>query len=142
MSVLDLHEITALRARCLDLLQNRYLILHNYLNSLTEEDLLEIYVEVTTTGDWSTFEACKATIDARIKAYKDDTTKSGQIGTYLSKVGGWGLNLLGLGLPDKDFCDTYVNNPQDQQTLYGLFVEAKAAVERVEAALAETTEEA
>lgn len=126
---------TNLKARCLQILYGRYTVLYGYLASFSNEQLLDLYYDYTdpTRGwDWSTLEQCKAHIDAHILELQEQQKKGGiltSIGNIMSNA----VSMVGLGnLPDKDFCDAYIDKPEDQKKLFELFLEYRKEVRALE----------
>jgi hypothetical protein len=136
---------TNLKARCLQILYGRYTILYGYLASFSNEQLLELYYDYTDPvhgWDWSTLEQCKINIDAHIIELQEQQKKGsssdwdnwarmrlGKIGYIMSNA----VSMVGLGnLPDKDFCNAYIDKPEDQKKLFELFLEYRAEVKALE----------
>lgn len=131
----DQDIFTNLKARCLQILYGRYTILYGYLASFSNEQLLELYYDYTDPihgWDWSTLEQCKINIDAHIIELQEQQKKGGiltSIGNIMSNA----VSMVGLGnLPDKDFCNAYIDKPEDQKKLFELFLEYRKEVKALE----------
>jgi len=119
---------TALKVRILKVLYGRYPVLYNYLTTFSNEDLLNLYYDYTSKGDWTTLESSKIEIDAHITAIRDGTAKGTGWTSWLSEK----LSKVGLGLPSGNYCNAYIDRVDDQLALFTIFVDYKTEVKRLE----------
>jgi hypothetical protein len=116
-----------LKIRILKVLYGRYPVLYNYLTSCSDEDLLSLYYDYTSTGDWRTLESSKAEVDAHVKLIREKKTDGGWT-PWITGI----LGRVGLGIPTGNYCDAYIDRVDDQLALFQIFVDYRTAVKNLE----------